>query len=496
MSERLIEQLKQREEHLKVLKEKGISPFGGRYAVDSSALLLHQKFAEIGPTPSSEEVSLAGRLVSKRLHGNVIFADIIDFSGKIQLYFGVNFLDKEKFKLLKYIDIGDIIGVKGQVFRTHKGELSLLVKEFNLLSKCLKPLPEKWHGLKDPELRYRKRHLDLIMNPKVRELFVRRSLIIKTIRNYLDSIGFYEVETPTMNIIHGGANAKPFVTYHNALNLELYLRIATELHLKRLLVGGFERVYEIGRVFRNEGISTIHNPEFTSLEVYQAYADYTDMMQLAESIISRIAVEVLQNFSIEYKGHHINLKPPYRRVKMDELFHFYTGFNISKLRDRNISTQVAQKLGIKGAEKMTLPHILDKIFSTAVEPNLIEPTFVLDYPLECSPLAKKKEDDPTFTYRFELFIGGFEIANAFSELNDPYDQKERFLEQQKNKEAGDEDAHPLDEDFLEALEYGMPPAGGMGIGIDRLVMLLTDSSSIREVILFPTLKPSPVEIHP
>jgi len=384
--------------------------------------------------------------------------------------------------------VGDILGIKGRVFRTRRGEITVEIREFRILAKALRPLPEKWHGLRDIDLRYRMRYLDLIVNPDVSRTFTIRSKIISSIRRYLDSLGFLEVETPTMQTIAGGANARPFVTHHNALDLDLYLRIATELHLKRLIVGGFEKVYEIGRIFRNEGISSKHNPEFTSLELYQAYADYQDMMELTENLVAHVALEVLGTTKIEYQRQRIDVLPPWPRVRLLEILKEETGVDFYDLADSEAITETAVKLGVN-LDQPSRGQLVDKLLETRIEPQLIQPTFVKDYPVELSPLAKRMPDDPSLTYRFEAFAGGREIANAFSELNDPLEQRERFAAQVARRAQGDEEAHAMDEDFLMALEYGMPPTGGLGIGIDRLVMLFTDTASIKDVILFPLMKP-------
>jgi len=391
--------------------------------------------------------------------------------------------------LFKSLDLGDIIGVQGHVFRTRTEEVTVWAKEFVLLSKSLRPLPEKWHGLKDVELRYRQRHVDLIVNPEVKKVFILRSKIIQAMRRYLDEQGFLEVETPTMHSIPGGASARPFITHHNALDLDLYMRIALELHLKRLIVGGMEKVYEIGRVFRNEGISTRHNPEFTMMELYQAYADYHDMMALTEKMIAHLAQEVLGTQKVMYQGTEIDLTPPWPRLTMVDAVRKYTGADYQEWASDEQARQAAADLGVSVSADATKGMVLSELFEEKVEEKLIQPTFVIDYPIEISPLAKRREDDPNFTYRFEVFITAREFGNAFSELNDPLDQRERFEKQMEQRAQGDEEAQMHDEDFVRALEVGMPPTGGLGIGIDRLIMLLTDSPSIRDVILFPTLRP-------
>jgi len=479
------ELMRVRREKLFELMEKGIAPYGQRYPRTHLAADIKGDFAG----HEGQTVSLAGRLMGKRGHGKAAFADLQDGSGKIQIYVRLNDVGADTYALFEKLDVGDLIGVKGKVFKTRMGEISVAVEELTLLAKSLRPLPEKWHGLKDVELRYRQRYVDLIVNPEVKETFVLRSRIIHAIRSYLEKRGFLEVETPMMHPIAGGAAARPFITHHNALDMHLYLRIAPELYLKRLLVGGFERVYEINRNFRNEGISTRHNPEFTMLELYQAYADYTDMMALTEDMIATVAREVLGTTVITYEGVEINLAPPWTRIPMLEAVKQHTGLDFSALSDAGQARRAARELGLEVGDDDSWGTVLNAVFEEMVEPKLIQPTFVIDYPIEISPLAKRKADAPELTYRFELFIYGREMANAFSELNDPLDQKERFQKQVEKRRAGDDEAHMMDEDYIRALEYGMPPAGGLGIGIDRLVMLLTNSSSIRDVILFPLMKP-------
>ncbi len=484
------ELIQQRFKKLAEISAMGTKPYAGRFDVSTSAQALIDAY---GNTTKEEleakriEVVIAGRIVAMRSFGKAGFGHIQDGSGRIQVYFQKNTLGEDRYALFKKIDIGDFIGVKGFLFRTKTNELTVEMEEFTLLSKSLRPLPEKWHGLTDVELRYRQRYVDLIVNPEVKNVFMLRTKIVQAIRSFLNARGYLEVETPMMQSIPGGATAKPFKTHHNALDMDLYLRIAPELYLKRLLVGGFERVYEINRNFRNEGISTRHNPEFTMLEFYTAYADYRYLLDLTEQMVSQVAQEVLGTTDVEYEGHKISLAPPWKRVTyLDSLRQ--AGVPDEVLIDAGKARDYAKKLGanLKGGEP--LGKILNEIFEALVEPKLIQPTFVTDYPTDISPLSKKCDENPDYVERFELFVVGRELANAFSELNDPVDQKERFQKQVTEREAGDEEAHQMDEDFIRALEYGMPPAAGEGIGIDRLVMLLTGSNSIRDVILFPQMK--------
>lgn len=471
---------------LQKLRSSGIDPYGAEKFVPSHrARDILGAFSQLEGT----EASVAGRLMSLRLHGKAAFADLRDSTGKIQLMARRDVMGEEQYDAFIDLDAGDIVGARGKIFRTRRGEITVEVASFRLLAKCLRPLPEKWHGLRDVDLRYRMRYLDLIMNPEVAEAFLLRSRIVASIRRFLDARGFIEVETPSMQAIAGGATARPFVTHHNALDMDLYLRIALELYLKRLIVGGFEKVYEIGKVFRNEGVSTKHNPEFTMLEAYQAYADYEDMMNLTEELVSTVAAECLGTTTIDYQGRSIDLSPPWPRLLLAEAIKDAAGVDIAEIRSDDDARKVASRLGLKMEKPPSPGGVIDKIIETKIEPEMISPAFLVDYPVELSPLAKRRKDDPSMVYRFEAFAGGREIANAFSELNDPIDQRERFLAQLRERQKGDEEAHAMDEDYLVALEYGMPPTGGLGIGVDRLVMLLTNSTSIRDVILFPLMRP-------
>lgn len=478
-----------RVQNLNALRDAGIDAYGERFERTHLSSAVKEIYKDIAIGEEQDEVCLAGRLRAVRSHGKTVFGNIQDLGGQIQVYFRKDRIGEGSFDMLKHIDIGDIIGVRGRIFKTRSGELTVAVDHMAVLSKALHPLPEKWHGLKDVELRYRQRYLDLITNEQSRNLFIKRSRMIAGIRQLLDGEGFHEVETPCMNVIAGGATARPFITHHNALDIDLYLRIATELHLKRCIVGGLEKVYEIGRIFRNEGISTRHNPEFTMLELYEAYSDYEGMMRRTEQIIQCACEKIQDSYEFAYQGHLLNLKPPYPRMTMSEALQKHAGISLKDLRHYENATKLADSLGLPFDKMEEMGHLIDKVFEIKVEPHLVQPVFITDYPIEISPLAKKKKEDPTLTYRFELFINNYEVANAFSELNDPIDQRERFLYQLRLKEVGDEEAHPLDEDYINALEFAMPPTGGLGMGIDRLVMLLTDSPSIRDVILFPTLKP-------
>ena len=438
-----------------------------------------------------KDVTVAGRIIAKRIMGKASFCTIQDSDEKIQSYVSINDLGEESYKAFKTFDIGDIIGITGFVFKTRTEEISVHAKEVTLLSKSLRPLPEKFHGLKDPDLRYRQRYVDLIVNPEVKETFILRSKIISKIREILNEKGFLEVETPILNTISGGATAKPFITHHNALNIDMYLRIALELNLKRLIVGGFDKVYEMGRVFRNEGMDIRHNPEFTELELYASYQDYHDMMDITEEIFSRTAKEVLGTTKINYQGQDIDLAPGWKRITMIDSIKEVTGIDFNEIKTDEEAVALAKERGLEIPDKTkeTRGDVISIFFDEYVEETLIQPTFVYDYPIEISPLAKKKKEDPRLTERFEAFIGGREYGNAFSELNDPIDQYQRFKKQVEAREAGDEEAGMMDEDYIQALEIGLPPTGGLGIGIDSLVMLLTDSSAIRDALLFPTMKP-------
>lgn len=467
------------------LRRQGVDPYGARYERSHQAGDIHAGFSALEGTA----VSLAGRLMAVRGHGKASFADLQDQSGRIQLYAKVDILGEAAFQLFSGLDLGDIIGVRGKVFKSKRGEVSVELSEFTVLAKCLRPLPEKWHGLTDVDLRYRQRYLDLIVNEGVRAALLARTRMVASIRRQLDARGFVEVETPVLTGLASGGHARPFVTHHNYLDMQLYLRIALELYHKRLIVGGMERVYEFGRCFRNEGVSTRHNPEFTMLELYQAYADYTDMMDLVEQLFSQAAVDVTGTTKVKYQDKLLDFSPPWPRVHLLEAIRAHTGVDWSQVTTDAEAVAVAKRLGIDAGLQKTRGMVLDELVSAFVEPKLIQPTFLVDYPVEISPLAKRRPDQPDLTYRFEAFINGGEVANAFSELNDPIEQRERFLQQAQEKAGGNEEAMVLDEDFLTALEYGMPPCGGLGFGVDRLAMLLTDSPSIRDVIAFPLMRP-------
>jgi lysyl-tRNA synthetase class 2 len=483
-AEDLNELMRVRREKMATIAAKDIEPFGRKYHVTYHAQDIINRFDEL----DGQTARLAGRIMAVRGHGKASFAHLMDMSGRVQLYFRQDVLGDDLYENFRLLDIGDIIGIEGTVFRTQKGEISVKITSFEILAKSLRPLPEKWHGLKDVETRYRQRYLDLIVNPEVRNTFVLRSKIIKTLRSYLDNQDFLEVETPMMHPIAGGAAARPFVTHHNALDMKLYMRIAPELYLKRLIVGGFEKVYEVNRVFRNEGISIKHNPEFTIVELYQAYADYEDVMRLTEELVAHVALEVLGTTKITYQGQDIDLTPPWNRLTMPEAIKKYSGEDFSSVKTVEEARALAERVGVRVEKKDGIGNILNHVFEGVAEEHLIQPTFIIGHPLEISPLAKKNKENPAITDRFEAFIFGREIANGFSELNDPIDQKERFLNQVEQRDSGDDEAHMMDEDYVTALEYGLPPTGGLGIGIDRLVMFLTDNYSIRDVILFPHMR--------
>ncbi|PLX17929.1 MAG: lysine--tRNA ligase [Candidatus Muiribacterium halophilum] len=482
--------VKQKYANYEFFKENGVENYPADFKKDAMIEDVLKKYDSLGDEDKSEEqLWLAGRLVSKRGHGKTMFGHIEDFSGKIQFYIRKDEVGEDVFKFFKKFDIGDFIGVKGFFFRTKTKELTIRVQEFKLVSKSIQPMPEKFHGLKDVELRYRRRYVDLIANPEVKNTFITRSKIISLIREFMTKKDFLEVETPMMHPIAGGAAARPFVTHHNTLDMDLYLRIAPELYLKRLIVGGFEKVFEINRNFRNEGISIKHNPEFTMMEVYQAYADYKDMMELTEDIFNHVAKELTGSLEYEYQGEKISFKKPFARMTIVESIEKHAGIKIGEEMDAEDIFEIAKGKGIDDADrKMSRGELINLIFEERVEEKLIQPTFIYKYPAEISPLSKNSPEDPRYVDRFEIFVYGREMGNAFSELNDPFDQQERFMNQINKRDGGDEEAHRMDEDYILALQYGMPNAGGLGIGIDRMVMLFTDSPSIRDVILFPTLR--------
>lgn len=486
-TQNLSEILQVRRDKLKALQDAGKDPFQVNTSDrDILASEILERFEEL----ENKDVCIAGRIMSKRGKGKVAFIDIHDRSGKMQIFAKHDDLGEDEYKTILKYDIGDIIEVKGFVFRTKVGEISVHAKKITLLSKSLLPLPEKYHGLKDTDLRYRQRYVDLIMNPEVKDTFIKRSKIIKTIRSYLDNMGYIEVETPVLNTIPGGAAARPFITHHNTLDIDLYMRIAPELYLKRLIVGGMEKVYEIGRLFRNEGMDVKHNPEFTTIEIYEAYTDYNGMMDRTEQMINRACVEVNGTDQIKYQGEDIDLSVPFKRMTMIDAVKQYAGVDFGEfIGDTEKAKEVAKELNLEVKPTDTWGNILNTAFEDYVEEQLVQPTFICDYPVEVSPLTKRKKDVPELVERFELFITRRELANAYTELNDPIDQRKRFEHQLMLREAGDDEANMLDEDFLTSLEYGMAPTGGMGMGIDRLTMLLTDSASIRDVIIFPTMKP-------
>ena len=486
----LNEMLQIRRQKLKELQDQGKNPFLiEKFNPDHHTTDITDNYDEF----EGKEVTVAGRVMSKRGHGKISFMDIQDMKGRIQILSKIDELGEEAYKIISYLDMGDIIGVEGEVFKTQSGEISVKAKKLTLLSKSLQILPEKWHGLKDPDLRYRQRYVDLIVNPEVKETFLLRNKIIRKIREYLDNLGYLEVETPILGNIAGGANARPFLTHHNALNIDMSLRIANELYLKRLIVGGFDKVYEMGKMFRNEGMDTRHNPEFTNIELYEAYADYNDMMEITENLVAYVAKEVLGTTKVEYQGKTIDFTPPWRRIKMQDAVKEHTGVDFDKINTDEEALEVAKEHKLEIKPGMTRGHVISEMFEEFCEQYMDQPTFIIGHPVEISPLAKRNPDDPRITNRFEAFANCWEIANAFSELNDPIDQRERFEEQLRQKEYGDDEAHPMDEDFLNAIEVGLPPTGGLGIGVDRLIILLTNQASIRDVIFFPTMKPIGLE---
>lgn len=494
-AERSTSEIAVRREKLAALQAEGRDPFKlTKYDVTAHTADIKAKFEQFGDEQAAAELgdfSIAGRIMSRRIMGKASFCNLADGAGNIQVYIRRDDVGEDVYAEFRKWDVGDIIGVKGYAFRTRTGEISVHADSIILLAKSLLPLPEKWHGLRDTDIRYRQRYVDLIVNPEVKRNFIIRSKFIKFIRSYLDSRGYMEVETPVLNTIVGGAAARPFVTHHNTLDLTMYMRIATELPLKRLIIGGMERVYEIGRIFRNEGMDPKHNPEFTTIELYQAYADFHDMMDIAEGIISGGAKEILDTYEVEWMGEKIDLAPGWRRMTMVEAVREYAGIDFDAISDDDEAVAAAAAKGVELAEaaEKTWGNALYACFDQRVEEHLVQPTFITMYPVEVSPLTKRSPEDPRLTERFELFICRSELANAYSELNDPIDQRERFMMQVRQRERGDDETEMLDEDFLTAMEYGMPPTGGMGIGVDRAVMLLTGSDTIREVILFPTMKP-------
>ena len=489
----LNEQMQVRLDKMHKIEEKGLKPFGYRYEYTHRSGDVKEQFDAL--SEAETEVKLAGRVMAIRGHGKTCFMDMQDKDGRIQVYVRKDVLGEDNYALIKMMDIGDTVGVTGTVFRTHMGEVSIKASALEMLSKSLRPLPEKWHGLKDVETRYRQRYVDLIVNPDVRDTFVKRSQIIRSVRNVLDSHGFLEVETPILNTIAGGAAARPFISYHNALDMQVYMRIAPELYLKRLIVGGMDRVYELGRVFRNEGIDNRHNPEFTSVEIYQAFADYRDMMDLTEEVVVKTAEEVLGTTKIVYEGTEIELASPWKRISMIDAVKEYAGKDFTNVTDLEEARAMAKEINVEVEPTWGIGKIINACFEEYVEDKLIQPTFITGHPKEISPLAKSNPENPEITDRFEAFIYGREICNGFTELNDPIDQRERFLKQVEERANGDEEANMMDEDFVTALEYGLPPTGGLGIGIDRLVMFLTNSSTIRDVLFFPTMKPLKGEQH-
>ena len=485
-NEELSEVLQVRRDKLANLQEMGRDPFKeSRYDRTHYSVQVKEGFEAL----EGETVKIAGRMMSKRIQGKAGFIDIQDAEGRIQSYVRKDRLGDEEYDIFKTYDIGDIVGIEGEVFITKRGEISVKANKVTLLSKSLQILPEKYHGLKDQELRYRQRYVDLIVNPEVKDAFITRTKALKALRSYLDERGFLEVETPILNTIAGGANARPFITHHNTLHIPMYLRIANELYLKRLIVGGFDKVYEMGRMFRNEGMDMKHNPEYTAIELYQAYADFTDMMEIAENLIAHMAEVATGSTKVVYQGREIDFKPPWKRMTMIECVKEYSGVDFNEINTDEEAIAIAKEKGIEVKPGMRRGEIIAEFFEEFGEDKLVQPTFITHHPVEISPLSKRNNEDPRLTDRFEAFANGWELANAFSELNDPIDQKGRFMDQLRKKELGDDEACDMDEDFLNALEVGLPPTGGLGIGIDRVIMLLTDSTSIRDVLLFPTMKP-------
>ncbi|EGS31506.1 lysine--tRNA ligase [Peptoniphilus sp. oral taxon 375 str. F0436] len=483
--ENLNEMRLMRRQKLQELQDAGKNPFvHEKYDVKEYSTDIKDNYSDY----EGKKVSVAGRVMSKRGHGKIMFLDLQDMKGKIQLFARKDVLG-EDYEDVKTWDIGDIVGIKGEVFTTKAGEVSIRVTQAVLLSKSLQILPEKFHGLKDTDLRYRQRYVDLIVNPENKEIFIKRSKIIKAIRRFLDDLGYLEVDTPILGTVAGGANARPFLTHHNALDIDMQMRIANELFLKRLIVGGFDKVYEMGKMFRNEGIDTRHNPEFTNIELYQAYTDYEEMMRITENMFAYVAQEVLGTAKINYQGVDIDLTPPWRRITMHDAVKEYAGIDFDQVKTDQEALELAKEKGLKPEAFWTKGHVLSELFEEYCEEKLVQPTFVIGHPVEISPLSKRNPDHPEITQRFEAFINTWEFANAFSELNDPIDQKGRFEKQLEDKEEGDDEAHPMDYDFINALEVGLPPTGGLGIGVDRMIMLLTDQASIRDIILFPTMKP-------
>lgn len=474
---------------LKELRERGEDPFLiESYPVDSYSKDIKDNFSDF----EEKDVVVAGRIMSKRRHGKIAFLDLQDSRGTIQIFLRKDVMN-EGYDVIKDVDIGDIVGVKGKVFKTEAGEITVRATKASLLSKSLQILPEKFHGLKDIELRYRMRYVDLIVNPEVKDVFIKRSKIIKAIKEYLDERGFLEVETPILGAVAGGANAKPFLTHHNTLDMDMQMRIANELYLKRLIVGGFDKVYELGKMFRNEGMDTRHNPEFTNIELYQAYVDYEEMMRITEGIFEYVAKKVLGTTKINYQGKEIELKAPWRRITMIDAINEYAGVDFNEINTDEEAREIAKAKGLEVDPKWTRGHVISEMFEEFCESHLVQPTFVTKHPVEVSPLAKRDPEDPRLTQRFEAFMNTWELANAFSELNDPIDQRERFEEQLREKEMGDDEAHPMDTDFINAIEVGLPPTGGLGIGVDRMIMILLDQPTIRDIIFFPTMKPIGLE---